>query len=108
MDCCFAVQIGTRLATHARTIPSAPQKTIKATSKAMTQRSRLHVPDAPARPGDKPDFSYVRLSPAGAVPRPDVTASVADIEELSTSLVRVLDDNHSAIGPWNPHLEAAD
>jgi 2-oxoisovalerate dehydrogenase E1 component alpha subunit len=74
----------------------------------MTQRSRLHVPNAPARPGDKPDFSYVRLSPAGAVPRPDVTASVADIEDLSTSLVRVLDDNHSAIGPWNPHLETAD
>ena len=74
----------------------------------MTQRSRLHVPNAPARPGDKPDFSYVRLSPAGAVPRPDVTASVADIEDLSTSLVRVLDDNHSAVGPWNPHLETAD
>ena len=33
----------------------------------MTQRSRLHVPNPPARPGDKPDFSYVRLSPAGAV-----------------------------------------
>ncbi|MBV8804018.1 MAG: hypothetical protein JO042_03200, partial [Sinobacteraceae bacterium] len=41
----------------------------------MIQRSRLHVPHAPARPGDKPDFSYVQLSPAGAVPRPDVTAA---------------------------------
>ena len=74
----------------------------------MNQRSRLHVPNAPARPGDKPDFSYVRLSPAGAVPRPDVTAAVADIEGLSNSLVRVLDDTDSAVGPWNPHLEPPD
>jgi 2-oxoisovalerate dehydrogenase E1 component subunit alpha len=74
----------------------------------MIQRSRLHVPHAPARPGDKPDFSYVRLSPAGAVPRPDVTAAVQDIEELSVSLVRVLDDQDNAVGPWSPHLEPAD
>src|SRR6266849_1685484 len=74
----------------------------------MNQRSRLHVPNAPARPGDKPDFSYVRLSPAGAVARPDVTAAVGEIEGLSSSLVRVLDDNGSAVGPWNPHLESPD
>src|SRR6202022_639049 len=30
------------------------------------------------------------------------------IEELSTSLVRVLDDSDNAVGPWNPHLEPAD
>ena len=28
---------------------------------------RLHVPAVPARPGDRPDFSYVQLDPAGAV-----------------------------------------
>jgi 2-oxoisovalerate dehydrogenase E1 component alpha subunit len=74
----------------------------------MTQRSRLHVPNPPARPGGKPDFSYVSLSPAGAVLRPDVTAPVAEIEGLGKSLVRVLDDSHNAVGPWNPHLEPAD
>ncbi len=74
----------------------------------MTQRSRLHVPHPPARPGDTPDFSYVRLSPAGAAPRPDVRSAVADVEQLATSLVRVLDDAHAAVGPWNPHLEPAD
>ncbi|HEY2400578.1 MAG TPA: thiamine pyrophosphate-dependent enzyme, partial [Steroidobacteraceae bacterium] len=72
----------------------------------MNQRSRLHVPNPPARPGDKPDFSYVRLSPAGAVPRPDVTAPVGEITELPNSLIRVLDDNDSAVGAWNPHLDA--
>lgn len=74
----------------------------------MIQRSRLHVPHAPARPGDKPDFSYVELSPAGSVSRPDVTASVAGTKDLANSLVRVLDDNHTAVGPWNPHLEPSD
>jgi 2-oxoisovalerate dehydrogenase E1 component alpha subunit len=71
----------------------------------MKNRSRLHVPKAPARPGEKPDFSYVHLSPAGAVPRPDVNARSRDIEYLSTELVRVLDDAGTAVGPWHPHLD---
>src|SRR5467141_2697380 len=57
----------------------------------MTPRSRLHVPAPPARPGQEPDFSYVQISPAGAVNRPDVTASVRDIENLSLEMVRVLE-----------------
>src|SRR6266550_1419410 len=74
----------------------------------MTPRSRLHVPAPPARPGQEPDFSYVQISPAGAVNRPDVTASVRDIESLALEMVRVLDEEHRAVGPWNPHLEAAE
>jgi 2-oxoisovalerate dehydrogenase E1 component alpha subunit len=70
--------------------------------------SRLHVPHPPARPGDKPDFSYVALSPAGAVPRPQVTAAVRDIAPLAFELVRVLDEAHHAVGPWNPHLDPAE
>jgi 2-oxoisovalerate dehydrogenase E1 component alpha subunit len=65
----------------------------------------LHVPTPPARPGQEPDFSYLQLSPPGAVYRPDVTAAARDIENLSLELVRVLDDEHHAVGPWNPHLE---
>lgn len=70
--------------------------------------SRLHVPQVPARPGEAPDFSYVRLSAAGEVPRPAVSAAVADTAELAEQLVRVLDDDHTAIGPWNPGLSADD
>ena len=70
--------------------------------------SRLHVPHPPARPGDAPDFSYVALSPAGAVPRPQVTAPVREIMPLAFELVRVLDDAHRAVGPWDPHLDAAE
>jgi len=71
----------------------------------MNRRSRLHLPRTPARPGQRPDFSYVALSPAGAVPRPEVNARARDIEPLSVELVRVLDDAALAVGPWNPHLD---
>lgn len=71
-------------------------------------RSRLHVPRPPARPGEKPDFSYVGVSPAGAAARPDPNASLSETEFLSREMVRVLDDNHRAVGPWNPHLAPSD
>ena len=71
-------------------------------------RSRLQVPRPPARPGEKPDFSYVAISPAGAVARPDTNATLAATESLSKDMVRVLDDQGRAVGPWNPHLAAAD
>jgi len=71
----------------------------------MNKHSRLHLPHAPARPGEAPDFSYVQLSPAGAVARPDVNARARDIGSLSLDLVRVLDDGGNAVGPWHPHLD---
>ncbi len=74
----------------------------------MRNPSRLHVPRTPARPGQAPDFSYVELSPAGAVARPEVTAKSRDIGSLALELVRVLDDAHEAVGPWHPHLDEAD
>ena len=74
----------------------------------MSPKSRLHVPKAHARPGETPDFSYVQLSPAGAVARPDINAPLNDIQDLATSLVRVLDDDHRAVGPWHPHLDPSE
>jgi 2-oxoisovalerate dehydrogenase E1 component subunit alpha len=71
----------------------------------MAKKSRLHIPRPTARPGDDPDFSYLDLSPAGAVDKPSVGARVRDIEYLSSGLVRVLDDEHHAQGPWNPDLD---
>jgi 2-oxoisovalerate dehydrogenase E1 component alpha subunit len=71
----------------------------------MVTKSRLHVPSTPARPGDTPDFSYLELSPAGSVKRPETSARVRDIQALCDQLVRVLDDKHQALGPWNPRLD---
>ncbi len=72
----------------------------------MANRSRLHIPRPTARPGDEPDFSYLNLSPAGAVDKPAINARTRDIEYLSNELVRVLDDDHAAVGPWVPDLDA--
>ena len=54
----------------------------------MSKQSRLHLPRVPARPGEAPDFSYVQLSAAGAVPRPEINARARDMLSLSVDLVR--------------------
>jgi len=71
----------------------------------MNRKSRLHIPHPTARPGDTPDFSYLNLSPAGSVDKPPIDARLRDIEQLSLHLVRVLDDDHRAKGPWDPNLD---
>jgi len=66
----------------------------------------LHVPEPPARPGEEPDFSNVQVPAAGTAPRPDVFAKPEETHGLTTSLVRVLDEEHRAVGPWDPKLDA--
>ncbi len=65
---------------------------------------RLHVPEPSGRPGQTTDFAYLRLSPAGAVRRPPVDVRAADTGDLAAALVRVLDDEGRAVGPWAPAL----
>ncbi|MFZ9059694.1 MAG: thiamine pyrophosphate-dependent enzyme [Steroidobacteraceae bacterium] len=67
--------------------------------------SRLHVPRYHAGPGEVADFSYLKLSPAGEVQRPDVNVPAAEVVTMANQLIRVLDDQHQAVGPWHPHLE---
>jgi 2-oxoisovalerate dehydrogenase E1 component alpha subunit len=65
---------------------------------------QLHVPEPRFRPGDTPDFSDVDVPPAGAAPRPEASAAPDTFHELSYTLVRVLDEEGRAVGPWNPRL----
>jgi 2-oxoisovalerate dehydrogenase E1 component alpha subunit len=65
----------------------------------------LHVPEPDARPGDKVDFSHIRIPEAGAVPRPDVSAAPSETHQHVYSLIRVLDDEAKAVGPWDPRLD---
>ncbi|HRM50153.1 MAG: 3-methyl-2-oxobutanoate dehydrogenase (2-methylpropanoyl-transferring) subunit alpha [Alicycliphilus sp.] len=65
---------------------------------------RLHVPEPTGRPGCKTDFSYLSVSPAGSVRRPPPDTAPADTADLATSLVRVLDDDGKAQGPWAPAM----
>src|SRR5918998_4210038 len=65
----------------------------------------LHVPEPEARPGDEVDFSHIEIPAAGSVRRPDVAASAEETHALVYSLVRVLDDDAKAVGPWDPRLD---
>ena len=63
---------------------------------------RLHVPEPSGRPGRDTDFSYLHVSPAGAVRRPPIDVPPVATRDLAYLLVRVLDDEGKAIGPWDP------
>jgi 2-oxoisovalerate dehydrogenase E1 component subunit alpha len=67
----------------------------------------LHVPEPSGRPGHPTDFSYLRLAAAGAVRRPPVDVAPVDTAELAYTLVRVLDDEGRAVGPWAPEVDVA-
>ena len=66
---------------------------------------RLHVPEPTGRPGHGTDFSYLHLSPAGAVQRPPVDIQPVETSDLAYTLVRVLDDDGRAVGPWAPQID---
>jgi 2-oxoisovalerate dehydrogenase E1 component alpha subunit len=66
---------------------------------------KLHVPEPAFRPGDTPDFSSLDVPAAGEAPRPDVAAKASDTHALATGLVRVLGEDHRAVGPWDPKLD---
>src|SRR4030095_12977335 len=65
----------------------------------------LHVPEPPFRPGDTPDFSGLKIETAGRAPRPDTNVPAVETHPLATDLVRVLDDDNKAVGPWDPKLD---
>ncbi len=66
----------------------------------QTKPLRLHVPEPSGRPGHATDFSYLRLAPAGEARKPALDASVHDTSDLAYTLIRVLDDEGTAVGPW--------
>lgn len=65
---------------------------------------QLKVPEARFRPGDEPDFSYLKLPEAGTQPRPPVDAPASAMRDLAFGLVRVLDAEGVATGPWAPEI----
>lgn len=68
----------------------------------MTESTHLslHVPEPAVRPGDQPDFSNVKIPKAGSVPRPEIDAAPESMRELAYSIIRVLDHEGNAVGPW--------
>ncbi|MCC7325927.1 MAG: 3-methyl-2-oxobutanoate dehydrogenase (2-methylpropanoyl-transferring) subunit alpha [Burkholderiales bacterium] len=66
---------------------------------------KLHVPEPTGRPGRETDFSYLNLSPAGAVRRPAIDTPPLATVDVADALVRVLDDDGHAVGPWDPKAD---
>jgi 2-oxoisovalerate dehydrogenase E1 component alpha subunit len=61
---------------------------------------RFHVPEPAVRPGGHPDFSNVKIPEAGSVRRPPVDADPESIRDLAYAIIRVLDRDGAAVGPW--------
>ncbi len=65
---------------------------------------KLHVPEPEFRPGDTPDFSGVKIPQAGSVPKPPIDVEAEDIHEMSYSIIRVMNRDGEAVGPWADEL----
>ncbi len=68
------------------------------------QKLSLHIPEPAHRPGNAPDFSGVIVPAAGSVRRPDIAVAPREITDLAYTLIRVLEMDGNAVGPWNPRL----
>ena len=67
------------------------------------------VPDAPFRPGDDADFGGSWKEQPGDLSRPDpVECTAPETHDHAHGLIRVLGDDDSASGEWNPELDAAE
>jgi 2-oxoisovalerate dehydrogenase E1 component alpha subunit len=68
----------------------------------------FHVPEPAVRPGGTPDFSDVTIPRAGTVRRPEVDADPESIRDLAYSIIRVLNRESEAVGPWSGLLNDAE
>jgi 2-oxoisovalerate dehydrogenase E1 component alpha subunit len=60
----------------------------------------LYVPEPAVRPGGTPTFRDLDIPEAGSVRRPDIDVSPTDIRDLAYTIIRVLDGEGNATGPW--------
>ena len=68
----------------------------------------LHVGEPAVRPGDAPEFSNIRVPRAGEVMRPEIGVDAEPIRDLAFSVVRVLNRDGEAVGPWAGSLSEAE
>ena len=66
---------------------------------------KLHVPEPTGRPGRETDFSYLNLSPAGAVRKPAQDTRPSETRDVADALIGVLDRDGRAVGPWDPKAD---
>jgi len=71
---------------------------------ASNSANTLYVPEPKSRPGDEPDFSYLSLCEAGETRRPEMDEAADKMRDCAFGLVRILDDQGVARGPWRCEL----
>ena len=71
----------------------------------MTSDNSIHVPEAPFRPGDSASFGKWEYTP-GDLEKPDPeTCSSGDTRPHAEGLIRVLGDDDSRSGAWDPDID---
>jgi len=68
----------------------------------------LRIPEPRFRPGEKADFSSMAIPAAGETRRPEIDTQPKDMRDLAYGMIRVLDAEGRAVGPWAPKLKPAD
>jgi len=68
--------------------------------------AKLTYPQPPARPGESPDFSLLDIPAAGGLDVPPLTLDAENAADYAQGLIRVLDDDGQAVGPWADYAAA--
>ncbi|HEY4470331.1 MAG TPA: thiamine pyrophosphate-dependent dehydrogenase E1 component subunit alpha [Stellaceae bacterium] len=82
----------------------SPNGSDEADTERGRPRLRLHVPRHHPAPGERPDLGYIPRFAAGEVERPEIGVRAEETHPLAYKLIRVLDDEGSALGDWDPKL----
>ncbi|MEL6828517.1 MAG: thiamine pyrophosphate-dependent enzyme [Pseudomonadota bacterium] len=75
---------------------------------SIQPKNGLFVPEPACRPGDTPSFEGMDIPKAGEIPRPDPDVDAADIRDLAYSIIRVIDRDGVAVGPWSGSVSDSD
>jgi len=70
----------------------------------MSNKPTLRFPHPPARPDQSPDFSAIEIPPAGASNVPPLDLSAENARDYANGLIRVLNDDGDAVGPWADYI----
>ncbi len=65
---------------------------------------KINFPTPSARPGDIPDFSNYKFPDPGVLSVPPLEMTAEESREYANSLIRVLDKEGNAVGPWAEYL----
>ena len=71
----------------------------------MTSDNSIHVPEAPFRPGDTASFGKWEYTPSDLEKPDPETCSSDDTRPHAVGLIRVLGDDDSRSGAWNPDID---